>query len=120
MEDHCTVHYRGTLLDCAVQPGPVPCAGGFEFDSTKTLGRPAHFSPKVGGSFWVYALPGMVRGDHREFYVPYLLAYGANDDPSKRAKGVGPNATLIFGVELVGIKDKDPAPPEAAAKNSEL
>ena len=38
-----------------------------------------------------------------EFYVPYKLAYGSIDDPSKRPAKVGPKAALIFQVELVEV-----------------
>jgi len=104
LNDRVGVHYRATLIDCVVQPGPEPCIGGTEFDSTLARGRPAHFTAKVAGSFWIQALPEMVQGEYREFYVPHKIAYGANDQPERRPKEVGPNATLIFSAELVSIE----------------
>ena len=46
-----------------------------------------------------------------EFYVPYKLAYGSIDDPSKRPAKVGPKAALIFQVELVEVSAADEEPP---------
>ena len=46
-----------------------------------------------------------------EFYVPYKLAYGSIDDPSKRPAKVGPKAALIFQVELVEVGAADEEPP---------
>jgi len=109
LETSCQVHYRGVLLDCKVQPGPKPCEGGTEFDSTYSEtgysgGLPANFNARIAGSFWEQALPRMVEGDQREYYVPHMLAYGGTDEPDKRPKVVGPNASLIFIVELLAVR----------------
>ncbi len=90
--DTVVTHYRGTLLD------------GTEFDSSLKRGEPAEF--EVGGVIpgWTEALQLMKVGDKWELYVPAELAYG------ERGAGrvIGPNATLVFEVELLEIKsDKD-------------
>ncbi|CAK0908810.1 unnamed protein product [Prorocentrum cordatum] len=109
-EDICTVHYRGSTIDCEIQSGPEPCRGGFVFDDSWEKGRNVTFTPKSAGSFWALALPLMVRGALWELYVPQVLGFAGNDNPDRRPRGVGPNATLIFKVELLAIKGKDDAP----------
>ena len=42
------------------------------------------FTAESAGSFWPDALGSMREGGVSEFYVPYKLAYGSIDDPSKR------------------------------------
>jgi FKBP-type peptidyl-prolyl cis-trans isomerase FklB len=83
-----TVHYRGTLID------------GTEFDSSFKRGEPATFP--VGGVIkgWTEALQLMPVGSKWTLFIPPDLAYG------ERGAGglIGPNATLIFEVELLGIK----------------
>jgi FKBP-type peptidyl-prolyl cis-trans isomerase len=91
--DTVEVQYRGTLIN------------GTEFDSSYKRGRPATFT--LGGIIpgWREALKLMPVGSKWELYIPPQLAYG------ERGAGgqIGPNATLIFEVELLAIK-------EAAAK----
>jgi FKBP-type peptidyl-prolyl cis-trans isomerase FklB len=95
-QDTVECNYKGTLLD------------GTEFDSTaKHGGKPATFP--VGGVIkgWTEALQLMPVGSKWELFIPSDLAYGA-----RGAGGViGPNATLVFEVELVSIQPK----PAAAA-----
>ena len=86
--DTVTTHYRGTLLD------------GTVFDSSYDRGEPATF--QVGGVIkgWTEALQLMTVGSKYQLFIPSELAYaerGAGDD-------IGPNAVLIFEVELVSIK----------------
>lgn len=85
--DTVKVHYEGTLLD------------GTVFDSSIKRKTPAEF--RVGGVIpgWVEALQRMKVGDHWKLYLPSGLAYGA------RGAGdvIGPNAVLIFDVELLDI-----------------
>jgi FKBP-type peptidyl-prolyl cis-trans isomerase FklB len=95
-QDTVECNYKGTLLD------------GTEFDSTaKHGGKPATFP--VGGVIkgWTEALQLMPVGSKWQLFIPGDLAYG-----QRGAGGViGPNATLIFEVELISIQAK----PAAAA-----
>jgi FKBP-type peptidyl-prolyl cis-trans isomerase FkpA/FKBP-type peptidyl-prolyl cis-trans isomerase FklB len=85
-EDRVRVHYRGTLVD------------GTEFDSSLG-GEPAEFG--VGGviSGFGEALQLMPVGSKYRFVIPSDLAYG----PGGSGGGIGPNATLVFELELLGI-----------------
>lgn len=86
--DEVTVHYRGTLVD------------GTEFDSSYGRGEPVTFP--VGGVIpgWTEALQLMKEGAKWKLFIPPSLAYG------ERGAGqvIGPNATLIFDVELVSVQ----------------
>lgn len=88
--DMVVVHYKGTLLD------------GTVFDSSYERGEPATF--QVGGVIpgWTEALQLMKVGSKWKLYVPSDLAYGERGAGEK----IGPNATLIFDVELLEIKDE--------------
>ena len=87
--DTVVTHYKGTLLD------------GTEFDSSYRRNQPATF--KVNGVIrgWTEALLLMEEGAKWILYVPSALAYG------ERGAGgqIGPNATLIFEVELVSVQE---------------
>jgi len=89
--DSVVCNYRGTLLD------------GKEFDSSYKRGQPATFP--VGGVIkgWTEALQLMPVGSKWQLFIPSDLAYG------ERGTGadIGPNATLIFEVELLSIQSKD-------------
>jgi FKBP-type peptidyl-prolyl cis-trans isomerase FklB len=94
--DSVVCNYRGTLLD------------NTEFDSSYKRGQPMTF--RVGGVIkgWTEALQLMPVGSKWQLFVPPDLAYG------DRGQGPGgPNATLIFEVELLSIQP--PTPPTAAA-----
>ncbi len=94
IEDTVTVHYKGTLVD------------GTVFDSSYDRGEPASFP--VGGVIpgWVEALQLMNVGDKFELVVPSDLAYG----PGGTGPVIGPNATLLFEVELLEVaKAEQPA-----------
>lgn len=85
--DAVTTHYHGTLLD------------GTVFDSSYERNEPATFP--VGGVIagWTEALQLMPTGSKWRLYVPSDLAYG-----TQGAGGdIGPNATLIFDVELLRV-----------------
>ena len=86
--DTVTVHYRGTLID------------GSEFDSSHGRGQPATF--KVNGVIagWTEALQLMKVGSKWQLFVPSNLAYRERGAGGK----IGPNATLIFDVDLLSIK----------------
>jgi FKBP-type peptidyl-prolyl cis-trans isomerase FklB len=88
--DTVTVQYRGTLID------------GTEFDSSYKRGQPATFP--VGGVIkgWTEALQLMKEGSKWQLFIPSNLAYGENGAGGT----IGPNAVLIFEVELVSIKAK--------------
>jgi len=90
-DDTVTVNYRGTLIN------------GTEFDSSYKRGQPATF-PVSGGIIagWTEALQRMGEGAKWELFIPSNLAYG-----ERGTSGIiGPNATLIFEIELVSIKQK--------------
>ena len=82
--DVVKVHYEGRLID------------GTVFDSSIERGVPAEFPVNRVIAGWTEALQLMTVGSQWELYIPADLAYGAQG-----AGGViGPNATLIFKVEL--------------------
>jgi FKBP-type peptidyl-prolyl cis-trans isomerase FklB len=91
--DTVECNYRGTLIS------------GKEFDSSYKRGQPASFP--VGGVIkgWTEALQLMPVGSKWQLFVPADLAYG------ERGAGadIGPDATLIFEVELLSIQNKDKA-----------
>jgi FKBP-type peptidyl-prolyl cis-trans isomerase FklB len=86
--DTVNCNYRGTLLD------------GKEFDASAQHGGPA--SLPVGGVIpgWTEALELMPVGSKWRLFVPSDLAYG----PKGAGDDIGPNATLIFDIELVSIE----------------
>jgi FKBP-type peptidyl-prolyl cis-trans isomerase FklB len=85
--DQVTVHYHGTLID------------GTVFDSSVERGQPATFPVNGVIPGWVEALQLMNPGAKFKLFIPSNLAYG------ERGAGgaIGPNATLIFEVELISI-----------------
>ena len=86
--DTVSTNYRGTLTD------------GTEFDSSYKRGQPAKFPVNGVIKGWTEALQLMKVGDKWELVVPPELAYG------DRGAGdvIGPNSTLVFEVELLGIE----------------
>ena len=99
-EDTVEVHYRGTLMD------------GTEFDSSYSRNQTASFGVTQVIPGWVEALQLMPVGSKWKLVIPSELAYGAGG----AGGSIGPNATLIFEVELISIADKvaAEAAPEAA------
>jgi peptidylprolyl isomerase len=85
-----TVHYTGTL------------ANGKKFDSSRDRGRPADFRIGVGAVIpgWDEGLMSMKVGGRRKLVIPSGLGYG----PQGRPPDIPGNSTLIFDVELLGVK----------------
>ena len=94
--DMVTVNYRGTLID------------GTEFDSSYKRGQPATFPVTGVIKGWTEALQLMKVGSKYQLFVPSNLAYGERAVSPE----IGPNATLIFEVELLDVKP--PATPGPA------
>ncbi len=93
--DMVTVNYRGTLID------------GTEFDSSYKRGQPATFPVTGVIKGWTEALQLMKVGSKYQLWIPPSLAYGERSVSPE----IGPNAALIFEVELLDAK---PAPTPAA------
>lgn len=85
--DTVKVHYTGTLLD------------GTKFDSSVDRGQPAQFALNQVIPGWTEALQLMPAGSKYTLWLPSELAYGENGTPGP----IGPNATLVFEVELIEI-----------------
>jgi len=103
--DRVTVNYRGTLID------------GTEFDSSYKRGKPVTFPLNGVIKGWTEGLQLMNVGSKFKFYLPPELAYGSRGAGAK----IGPDSTLVFEVELLGIEgDKqakgDKKPAAGAAK----
>jgi FKBP-type peptidyl-prolyl cis-trans isomerase len=86
--DTVECNYRGVLIN------------GTEFDSSYRTGKPATF--KVTGLIagWTEALKLMPAGSKWQLFVPPQLAYGERG----ASRDIGPNATLIFELELLSVK----------------
>lgn len=82
------VHYKGTLID------------GTVFDSSYDRGEPIVFPVTGVIAGWVEGLQLMQVGSKFELVIPAQLAYG----PSGSGQAIGPDATLIFEVELLAIE----------------
>ncbi len=89
--DSVVCNYKGTLMD------------GTEFDSSFKRGQPATFGVGQVIKGWTEALQLMPVGSKWQLFIPSNLGYG------ERGAGgeIGPNATLIFEVELLSIVDKN-------------
>jgi FKBP-type peptidyl-prolyl cis-trans isomerase len=89
-----TVNYRGTFLN------------GTEFDSSAKAGHPAQFPANRVIPGWTEAVTNMPVGSKWQLFIPSELAYGEHG-----GRGIPPNSTLIFEVEL--LDSQAPAAPGA-------
>jgi FKBP-type peptidyl-prolyl cis-trans isomerase FklB len=85
--DKVKCHYHGTLID------------GTIFDSSVQRGQPATFPLNMVIKGWTEALQLMPVGSKYRLFLHPTLAYGERQTGSV----IGPNSTLIFDVELLGI-----------------
>lgn len=84
-----TVHYVGTLTN------------GTKFDSSRDRGTPFTFNLGAGQVIkgWDLGVAGMKIGGVRKLTIAPELGYGAQS-----AGSIPPNSTLLFEVELLGVK----------------
>lgn len=85
--DNVNVHYHGTLVD------------GTVFDSSVERGEPITFGVQQVIKGWTEALQLMPVGSKWKLFIPSELAYGETG----AGADIGPGATLVFDVELLGI-----------------
>ena len=92
-----TVHYTGWLYDPSQPDGK-----GKKFDSSVDRGDPFNFF--LGGGQviqgWDQGFAGMKIGGKRTLIIPAEMGYGARG----AGGAIPPNATLLFDVELLGVK----------------
>lgn len=86
--DRVRVNYHGTLLD------------GTVFDSSYERGQPAEFALNQVIAGWTEGVAMMPVGSKFRFWIPGDLAYGPKGTPGGP---IGPNATLVFDIELMSI-----------------
>ena len=100
-----TVHYTGWLTD------------GTKFDSSLDRGQPFRFQLGAGQVIqgWDEGIPGMRVGGRRRLTIPPDLAYGASGAPPL----IPPHATLVFDVDLLGIRSSE-ADPMSEMKGSPI
>ena len=86
-EDTIEVHYTGTLLD------------GTKFDSSHDRGETAKLALNNFIPGWIEGMQKVSEGGKIELYIPASLAYG-----NQQLGTIKPGSTLIFEVELIGVK----------------
>jgi FKBP-type peptidyl-prolyl cis-trans isomerase len=101
-DDTVEVHYSGTLID------------GTEFDSSYTRGETVTFGVGQVIPGWTEALQLMPVGSKWKLVIPPELGYGAGG----AGQVIGPNAALVFDVELISIPSQAEADAEAEAEGS--
>ena len=95
--DSVTVNYEGRLLD------------GTVFDSSYDRGEPITFKLNEVIPGWTEGLQLMKEGGKSTFFIPADLAYGEQG----AGPAIGPNSTLVFDVELLGVNDDGAAKADA-------
>jgi len=92
-----SVHYTGWLYDEAAADHK-----GKKFDSSRDRGQPFDFPLGEGVVIdgWDQGVEGMKVGGQRTLIIPANLGYGSRGSPGV----IPPNATLVFDVELLGVK----------------
>lgn len=98
-DDTVEVHYRGTLVD------------GTEFDSSYSRGETVTFGVGQVIPGWTEALQLMPVGSKWKLAIPADLAYGSGG----AGNVIGPNAALVFEVELISIPEPEKAADAGAA-----
>jgi peptidylprolyl isomerase len=90
----CVMHYTGWLYNNGVK--------GAKFDSSVDRGQPFEFTIGVGQVIkgWDEGVASMKVGGKRTLIIPPELGYGARG----AGGAIPPNATLMFDVELLGVK----------------
>lgn len=88
--DFVKIHYRGSFID------------GRVFDSSYQRGEPAVMPLNRVIAGWTEIIQKMQVGDKWQVFIPPYLAYGENGFGQE----IGPNVTLIFEIELLGINEK--------------
>jgi len=86
-QDRVRIHYKGTLID------------GTQFDSSYDRGEPTTFGVNGVIAGFSEGLQLMPVGSQYRFYIPSDLGYG----PNGSGPNIGPNATLVFEVELLEV-----------------
>jgi len=89
--DKVKVHYSGTLID------------GTVFDSSIERGEPVVFAVNQVIPGWSEAIQLMTEGAKYQVFIPSDLAYG----PRGAGQVIGPNATLIFDIELIKVNPEE-------------
>ncbi|SFO06435.1 FKBP-type peptidyl-prolyl cis-trans isomerase [Nitrosospira briensis] len=91
------VHYTGWLYDAS-----APDKKGAKFDSSRDRGAPFSFLLGAGRVIkgWDRGVAGMKVGGQRTLIIPPDMGYGAHG----AGNVIPPNATLIFDVELLGLR----------------
>lgn len=100
--DTVKTNYIGKLID------------GKKFDSSYDRGEPAQFAVNAVIPGWTEALQLMKPGAKWELFIPANLAYGEQGIGSV----IGPNSTLIFEVELMGVEKSQNSQSDTPAKQS--
>ncbi len=89
-----TTHYKGRLINGSIFDG------SYEGDAPTAGDQPVSFPVGRVIKGWTEALQLMKVGDRWRLFIPSDLAYGERGSPPN----IGPNETLIFEIELVGVK----------------